>query len=166
MKKTKLTLITLAVVFLAVSIGFAQMPAPREAKKCPEGSKGQIFEGLNLTPEQQQKLSDNRKAQSQEMTQLLSGIREKQAKLQEALKDPKVSRATVEPIVKEIKTLQAKLIDQRVNGIFAVKQILTPEQFASFQQMAEKRNEAKKERLQKWLEKRKGSSKPCPAKTQ
>jgi Spy/CpxP family protein refolding chaperone len=72
------------------------------------------------------------------------------------LKDPAVTRAKVEPLVNEIKSLQGQLIDQRIGGIFAVKEILTPEQIAQFNQLMEKRKEGRQGRFQQWRERRKG----------
>jgi len=42
----------------------------------------------------------------------------------------------------EIKRLQANMVDKRVDGIFKVKEILTPEQFAKLETMKDKRMEA------------------------
>jgi len=92
-------------------------------------------------------VSVNRKAQGEELTKLLSVIKEKRTQLQEALKSPAVTRASVEPLVKEIKSSQAKLIDYRINGIFAVREVLTPEQLAKFQDIAQKRQEIRKKHL-------------------
>jgi Spy/CpxP family protein refolding chaperone len=148
-------IIGLAVVILAVSAVYAQ--TQDEGQQRGDGQKGRIVKELNLTPEQQKKLSENRKAQRQEMEELRTAIKEKQTKLQEALKNPAVTRASVEPIANEIKSLQAQSIDHRISGIFAVKEILTLEQFAKFQQMTGKRQENRKERFQNWRAKRKGA---------
>jgi len=154
MKKAESIIIGLTIVFLTVSGVFAQTHAL--GQKHVTWQKESVFQELNLTPEQQKKLAENRKAQREEMTRLLSVIKEKQAKLQEELKSPAVSRAKVESLANEIKALQAQLIDHRVNGIFTVKEILTPQQFAQFQQMTEKRQENRKIRFQNWRERRKG----------
>jgi Spy/CpxP family protein refolding chaperone len=111
---------------------------------------------LNLTPEQQKKLEENRKVQAEKTSQLRTATWEKEKELQQVLKDPAVTKAKVEPLVNEIKSLQAQLIDQRVSGIFAVKEILSPEQIAKFNQLMEKRKEGRKGRFNEWRERRKG----------
>ena len=68
----------------------------------------------------------------------------------------KENQQKIEPLANEIKSLQAQLIDSRINGIFAVKEILTPEQFAKFQQMAEKWQKERKGNFRNWREKRMG----------
>jgi len=155
MKKTKSIIIALAVVFIMVSAVYAYTQG--ENQQACDGQKGSIFKELNLTPEQQKKLEKNRSVQREEMTKLRMTIKEKRLKLQEALQNSTATKATVEPIANEIKSLQAQLIDNRINGIFAVKEILTPEQFIKFQQMTEKRQGKKPGRFQNWREKIKSS---------
>ena len=151
MKKIRLVVITLAAIFLAVNTLYA-LPegGPRNHAA---GAKENVFKELNLTPEQQQKLEENRKLQRQEMTELHSAMQEKQKQLQQELSSPGVNMETIDPLVNEIKTLQARLIDRRIKGIFTVKSILTPEQFAKFQQMTQQWQEKRKGRLEKRQEK-------------
>jgi Spy/CpxP family protein refolding chaperone len=73
------------------------------------------------------------------------------------MKNPAVTVASVQPLVNEIKSLQTQIIDGRISGIFAVKEILTPEQFAKFQQTTEKWQKNKKGRFHNWREKRKST---------
>jgi Spy/CpxP family protein refolding chaperone len=153
MKKINSIIIGLAVVILTVSAVYAQTQG--ESQQRGDGQKGSIFKELNLTSEQQKKLAENRNAQREEMAKLHTAIKEKQTKLQEELKNPAVTRAIVEPLVNEIKSLGAQLIENRINGIFAVKEILTPEQFVKFEQMTEKGHKNKKGYMQNWRNDRK-----------
>jgi len=155
-QKINSTIIGLAVVILTVSAVYAQTQG--ESQRRGNWHEGNIFRELNLTPEQQKKLEENRNAQREEMEKLHTAIKEKQTKLQEDLKSSAVTRETVEPLVNEIKSLQVQLIDHRINGIFAVKEILTPEQFVKFEQMTEKGHKNKKGYMQNWRERRKGVS--------
>jgi Spy/CpxP family protein refolding chaperone len=154
MKKTKLIIIGLAVFFLTVSSVYAQ--TQYAGKPAGGRLKESIYKELNLTPEQQKKLEENRKAQREKTSQLRTTTMEKERELQQALKDPDLTRVKVEPLVNEIKSLQAQLIDQRVSGIFAVKEILTPEQISKLNQLMEKRKEGRKGRFQERRKRRKG----------
>ena len=109
---------------------------------------------LNLTPQQQQKLQNNRKAQRERMSQLLGQMKEKQQLLRQELQKPSVTKASLAPILAEIKSLQAQLIDSRIEGILAVKGILTPEQFAKFQEAAAHRQKGMGERFHQWRDNR------------
>lgn len=137
MHKMKMMVIAGAIVIFTAGTVFAQ---PMEEKNVSRQKdvKEAIHKKLGLTPEQQQKLEENRKAQTEAMKKLHEGMKQQREKLQEALKSPEATRASVEPIIAEMKSLQAQLIDQRMNGIFAAKSILTPEQFAKFTEMTEK----------------------------
>jgi len=152
MKKTRLIIIGFAVFSLMVNSGYAQIQ--EKDKQAGGRLKGGIYKELNLTPEQQNKLEANRKSQREKTSQLRTAMKEKNEALQQVLKDPAVTREKFEPLVNEIKSLQAQLIDQRINGILAVKDILTPEQFAKFNQLMEKRKEGRKDHFQQWREKR------------
>lgn len=157
MEKAKLVIIGLAVFFFTVSSVHAQeQGAGMHAEKQRVGKSNEtrfkegIYKELNLTPEQQQKLEENRKTHRGKTSQLRTTMMEKEKQLQQALKDPDVSNVKVEPLVNEIKSLQAQLIDQRVSGIFAVKEILTSEQISKLNQLMEKRKEGRKGRFQEW----------------
>ena len=98
---------------------------------------------LNLTSEQQEKLRDNRKKQEEQISRLSNQLKEKRQILQQELKKSSVTKESLAPVITELKSLQAQLIDIRIEGILAVKQLLTPEQFEQFQQIMD-------ERLHKW----------------
>jgi periplasmic protein CpxP/Spy len=135
-KRTRVTVIGLVIVFLALSGAYAQ--GQEKYHQGEQGKKEGLFKELNLTPEQHKKLEDNRKARYQEMQELRGALKAAHEKLQGKLNNPAVTRATVEPEVKEINSLQRKMLNNRIDGILAVKAILTPEQFAKFNEIMEK----------------------------
>jgi len=141
-------LIGVAIVFLAVTTAFAwgkDGPNSSDRKGKPE-----IFKELNLTEEQQKKIEENRSEQRKQRDALFKSVKEEHVKLQEALQDPSVTKEKVEPIVQKIKSLQAEMLDNRINAIFEAKAIMTPEQFAQFNQLMEKRKGEKGGRFKKW----------------
>jgi Spy/CpxP family protein refolding chaperone len=154
MKRTRVSVMVLAVVFLAVSAACAQEKGKNHQGE--QGKKENIFKELNLTPEQKKKLDENRVAQDQELSKLHSAVREKYEELEKDLKDPAVTKAAVAPLINQIKSLQLQLIDNRINGIFEVKAILTPEQFAKFNQIMEEKIKEWKSHSKESKEKPKG----------
>ena len=163
MRKTSLVAMSVAVVMLTAGLVYAE--TEQGAKQSGEGQRGKqwqeqkekIAKDLNLTPEQQQKLEANRKSQRETMNNLHKALKEKQDKLQELLKNANVTRSSVNPLVSEIKSIQDQLVEARVNAIFAVKAILTPEQFAKLQQRSEQHQENNKTHKDNWREKGKGA---------
>ena len=140
-KKMGLLIVAVVSCLLIATMVYAQEVKRIENRGAPVGTQpnDKIFDQLNLTPEQKQKLKTNKQAQLQEMQAVTASLREKRKILQEALKNPLATRASVLGIAKEIKELQAKQIDLRLDGIFSVKEILTPEQYARFQQLMEEK---------------------------
>jgi len=154
MHKIKMmAIVGVAVIFIA-GVAFAQ---PEETRGGPQQKnfKEIMQKKLGITEEQHQKLEANRKSQEEVMKSLRAAMQEQRSKLQEALKDPEATRSIVEPIVTEMKSLQAQLIDQRINGIFIAKSILTPEQFAKFNEIAGKHFQGKKGGLREKMKERK-----------
>lgn len=129
--------------------------------KWKQGEKD-MFQKLNLTAEQKAKIKQNRREQQGKIEDLQDALNEKQAALRDKLIDPAVKRADVEPITTEIKSLQVQMIDCRTDGIFAVKEILTPEQYAKFQEELKGKKEDRKERRCQWKEQRKDKKQCCP----
>ena len=76
MKKTKFIILGLAAAFLALNT----LPALAEGesgKRGGQGYKERLAKELNLTQEQENKLSENRKAQREQMQKLGEAIRQK-----------------------------------------------------------------------------------------
>ncbi len=147
MKRAKLIIVSLAAIFLASS--FSQAQAQEQGQNESLGQhQYRMFSELGLSVEQQEKLEVNRKAQRQGFAKLMQAMREQREKLQNQLKDPKVTLAKLQPLIAEIKSLQGRLIDQRISSIFAVKEILTPEQFIKFQEKIQKMHKGRKGRFQ------------------
>ncbi len=105
-------------------------------------AKDAITRELNLTADQQKRLEQERTAHREVMKTLLSALKEKRRELQDAIAKPDVTRQQIEPILAQVKKLQADMADKRADGIFAVKGILGPEQFAKLQSMKEKKMQA------------------------
>jgi len=88
---------------------------------------------LNLNAAQKEKLKTLRQNQKQQMTELRQSLKEARAKLKEQLDNPAATRESITPLANDVKTILAKMVDQRIEGILAVKSILTPDQFNQLQ---------------------------------
>ncbi|KJJ84922.1 secreted protein [Candidatus Omnitrophus magneticus] len=141
MKHLKKILIGLVIISFPLSATFAYS----ENAKPPRDKKiNEVLKELNLSPEQEKKLAENRTAKKEEMKKLRDEMRKSHEKLQEAMKNPDTTIASVEPIVNDIKASQSQLIDNRIKGIFAVREILSAEQFSKFQGIMAKHHKEKK----------------------
>jgi len=153
MNKMRSILIGVVIVFLAASTVCAW--GKDESRGYGRKDKTKIFQELNLTEEQQKKMEENRSEQRKQTETLMKSVKEEHVKLQAALQDPSVTREKVEPIVQKIKSLQAEIVDNKINAIFEAKAIMTPEQFAKFNQLMEKR---KAEKGGRWKKGNRGKS--------
>ena len=125
--------------FIAGSV-FAEGPGACQSgkdKSWRKDKKEEIAAKLNLTAEQEKLLNDAKAAHRTEMEALRKAMKEKRQELKDALANPVVTRQQVEPIAAEIKGLQSQMVDSRIDGIFKIKTILSPEQFQKLQGMKE-----------------------------
>jgi Spy/CpxP family protein refolding chaperone len=136
MKKSRVLMISAAVVFLMAGGVFAQ--AQDKNKQVQSEHKDGLLKELNLTPQQQKKLDDANMPLQLKVKKVWQDIVEKEAKLREMLESPAVTKASVEPLLNELKSLRAQELDHRVEAVLVFKEILTPEQFAKFQEMTKK----------------------------
>jgi Spy/CpxP family protein refolding chaperone len=140
----------LVVTVIAGALMAGGVYANDAGRSCDDREKkhGEMFDKmtkeLNLTADQQAKLKANKEANRAKMQTLREAMKANRAKFREAVKQPGATRASVEPLVTEMKALQGQMADQMVDGIFAAKEVLTPEQFEKMQsKMDEKMKEHK-----------------------
>jgi Spy/CpxP family protein refolding chaperone len=106
----------------------------------PEGGKGykhgeskEFFKDLNLTPEQKEKLKAQREAKKEEHKALREQMKTKMQALHQEISKPETKRADVDGLVGEVNTLKGQMFSQMIDGVFSMKEVLTPEQFAKMQ---------------------------------
>jgi len=112
---------------------------------------------LNLNAEQKEKMKAMRQNQKQQMTELQLSLKEKRLKLKDELNKPGATRESIAPLADDIKNIMAKMVDQRIEGILAVKEILTPDQFSQLQQAKQQMRKDERGCRPFWLEKRRGN---------
>lgn len=128
---------------------------PAETGKSGKGSRFEaIASRLNLTSEQQEQLKAHRETQQQSMKEMQRALKEKKAQLKEQLDNPAATRESVNALAADIKTLTGRMIDQRIDAVFAIRQILTPDQFNQLQEARQRRCGDEKGCRPFWLGKR------------
>ena len=121
-------------------------------------ARGSRFEALasrlNLTAEQKEQLKAHRETQQQAMKEMQRALKEKREQLKQQLDNPDATRESVNALAADIKTLAGRMIDQRVDAVFAIRQILTPDQFNQLREAMQRRCGDEKGRRPFWLDKR------------
>ena len=140
-KQTVICAAAVAVLFLS-SVVYAQPfgDAPEGAMRHKEGKMEKLSQELQLTPEQQEQITEQRTAQNKQTRQLRNKLQAKRRALRGELEKQEIDRSKIYALVAEIKTLLGNQVEQRVEGVLSMKQILTPEQVEKLQQ---KRREGK-----------------------
>ncbi len=149
MKIPRMILGVLFGCFVAVS-GYAQEEGVEEKGSGShfERMMDGVTQGLGLTAQQQEQLQQNRKLQREKIAVLRKELKGKWTRLNDALRDPKVTKDSVQPLLAELKSVHSQIIDARIDGILRVRTILTPEQYEKFQKFALERKEKNKGRFQ------------------
>ena len=114
------------------NMGGQQMGGPKQG---PRGGGGQMFERLNLTAEQKQKLQSVRQQKQGQGQQLHQQIEQKRKALMQYMTQPNASESKALSMSKEIANLQEQAAEMRIQTWFQMKAIFTPEQLQQLQQM-------------------------------
>jgi Spy/CpxP family protein refolding chaperone len=88
-----------------------------------------MVKDLNLTPAQSEQMKAHRKTQMEQMKQLNKSMKEAQEALRIELDKSNTDMVAVEKLTGDLKSIEAKKIDSRTQGILDVKKTLTPDQF-------------------------------------
>lgn len=113
---------------------------------------------LNLTTEQKEKMKTLRQNQRQEMKALLQSLKEARLKIKEQLDNPNATPEAIAPLAAEAKAILAKMVDKRIAGVFAIRALLTPEQFKQMSQIKQNMGERKRDYRPFWLGKRRANT--------
>lgn len=97
------------------------------------GERKEFMKELNLTSEQKEKLKAQREAKKENNKATREQLKTKMQTLHETIAKPGTTRADVNELVGEVSALKGQMFSQQIDGVFAMKQILTPEQFAEMQ---------------------------------
>ncbi|NTV28836.1 MAG: periplasmic heavy metal sensor [Candidatus Omnitrophica bacterium] len=95
---------------------------------------------LGIGQEQHQKMEALRKGFQGQQSAMGSELRDKKNALREMLEgEGALDKGKVAGLVSEIKSLQGKLLDNRVDQVFKIREVLTPEQYNKLKELRKKR---------------------------
>jgi len=132
----RLVAVTAAVV---IALSPALVYAEHADEQCETGDKagkegrGGFYKDLGLTPQQTSELKARREANAGKAKEVREQLKAKRAELKAEIERPTVDRARITALTTDIKSLTGQMIDQKVDNILAMKEVLTPEQFAKMQ---------------------------------
>ena len=120
--------IALGIIVLGRSLG----PGSREASDKRNAER--IFKELHLSQEQIQSLLMNRANQMDSMKESMDSLQANWRALKNELEKNVTDREKILRLASEMKSIQGTMVDMRIKSILEVRQVMTPEQFAQFQE--------------------------------
>jgi Spy/CpxP family protein refolding chaperone len=108
-----------------------------EEKREERGKK--MAKELGLSADQEKQLKDSRKAHREKGEELRKEMQGKREAMKAELEKPSLDMSRINSLQAEIKDLQGKMDDNRLDGILQVRKILTADQFKKFDEMIAKR---------------------------
>lgn len=105
---------------------------PEKWEQKREARMQEMHKKLGLTPDQEKRLEEHRKTHQEAGKALREEKREKMEALRVELEKPDMDEARVRAANEELKAVQNRLADHRLQGVLEVRHILTPEQFRKF----------------------------------
>lgn len=94
-----------------------------------------LMQELGLSPEQQEQMKARREQNRENHEALKTKLETARKELKTELEKETTDRARIDALIAETKALMGAQLEQRVESILTVKEILTPEQFETFQKM-------------------------------
>lgn len=121
---------------IAVPVAFSRGPGPGNGPGPGDGPRGDrhayVIKQLGLTPEQTAALEALRQDHRDDVDSLHEQIQAKREAMKALWLTPNPDRAQILAAEREIGALRQQIAESRVDFLFAVKGVLTPEQFGKF----------------------------------
>lgn len=130
-----------------------------EGKGYRRGEGKEFYKNLDLTAEQKEKLKAQREAKKEAGKATREELKTKMQALHEEIAKPGTTRADVNGLVGEVNDLKGQMFAERIDGVFTMKETLTPEQFAKMQEHRKDRQEWRGKKHEGW-----GRGKQCDLK--
>lgn len=123
-----------AAAALAMFLTLALIPATAEAQPARRGGMAWMAaDPLNLTPEQEKKIEDLRKARMDKMTAFQDEMLKLQLEMNTLMRDPKADTKKIEGLIDRMSALRAEHQKEALRHRRSVESVLTPEQLEKLQ---------------------------------
>ncbi len=97
-----------------------------------------MAEELGLSQQQQEQLRQQKEGHRLKRLKRREALQDVHQRLKEELSRENIDRDRLNSIAGEMKQLQSQMIDDRIDGILQMREILTPEQYQTFREKAQK----------------------------
>ena len=143
-----LTLGTTAAATAAPSPAQPERIAQNQPSNRLGGKENGLFEKLNLSAEQKQKMQTVRDRYKDQVSQRMQAVRQARQELQTMMSGTTANVGQMRDKHRQIMGLRQQLEEIQFESTLAMREVLTPEQRSQFSQMMQQRREAAKTRRQ------------------
>ena len=144
-----LTLGTTAAATAAPSPVQPETIAQNQKPNRPAGKAGGMFDQLNLSAEQKQKMQGVRDRYKEQVSQRMQAVRQARQELETMMSSSTANVTQMRDKHRQIMGLRQQLEEVQFESTLAMREVLTPEQRNQLSQMMQQRREAAKTQKQK-----------------
>jgi Spy/CpxP family protein refolding chaperone len=123
--------------------------AAEKSKGDEEAAAASVENELSLTQEQRDKLKALREELRSKQVTISNDLRVAKSALQKELDSANTDRRKADNLVATVNKLQSQMLALRVDQVFSMRAIMTPEQYGKLLQMREERRQEMKAKVQK-----------------
>ncbi|MEG4283905.1 Spy/CpxP family protein refolding chaperone [Microcoleus sp. A006_D1] len=143
-----LTLGTTAAATAVPSPAQAETIAQNQRPNRPAGKKGGLFEQLNLSADQKQKMQAVRDRYKEQVSQRMQAIRQARQELETMMSSTTANASQMRDKHRQIMGLRQQLEEVQFESTLSMREVLTPEQRSQLSQLMQQRRDAGKTRRQ------------------
>ncbi|MDD5237507.1 MAG: hypothetical protein PHU96_00895 [Candidatus Omnitrophica bacterium] len=134
MKLVRIRMIVLAAIVTGlVFAGASYAQQIDEGQDQPyRGKADEVLKKLNLSAQQEVKIKEFQDINRGKTKELRLNLKEKRKELMEELIKPISDKAGIKFLTRDLKDIEGRLIEHRVNGVIQMKEVLAPEQYRTF----------------------------------
>ena len=139
---------TTAAAIAVPSPAQAETIAQNEKPNRPAGREGGLFDKLNLSADQKQKMQTVRDRYKEQVSQRMQAVRQARQELETMMSSPTANVSQMREKHRQIMGLRQQLEEVQFESTLAMREVLTPEQRTQLSQLMQQRRQTAKNRTQ------------------
>ncbi len=139
---------TTAAVIAVPSPAQAEIIAQNEKPNRPAGREGGLFDKLNLSADQKQKMQTVRDRYKEQVSQRMQAVRQARQELETMMSSPTANVGQMREKHRQIMGLRQQLEEVQFETTLSMREVLTPEQRTQLSQLMQQRRQTAKNRTQ------------------
>lgn len=122
--------------------------AQNEKPNRPAGREGGLFDKLNLSADQKQKMQTVRDRYKEQVSQRMQAVRQARQELETMMSSPTANVSQMREKHRQIMGLRQQLEEVQFETTLSMREVLTPEQRTQLSQLMQQRRQTVKNRMQ------------------